>query len=106
MKRLEKILKRELDGCEEAVTAMMDYYASSFNSFIAEEDKRISKAEADKQKRLTGITNEDPDEIITDLYQCDAEKADALITIGRLNDLKSYLFEEIEERTKVKGLKK
>ena len=106
MNRLEKILKKELDGNEEAVQSMLDHYNSCFDTLEKNEEKNISKAETEIQKLLTGIANEDPDDIIINIFNNIQEKDNSIMAIDKLERIKAYLFEEIQEVKKVQGFKK
>lgn len=105
MNRLEKILKKELDGNEDAIQSMLEHYRSCLEAFEKIEEKDITEAEANIQKILTDLANNDPDDVIKNLYEQIANKDNSITNIERLERIASYLFEEIQERKVVKGLK-
>lgn len=106
MKRIEKILKKQLDENKEAIDACVDKYISSIEYFKSIEEKNLSEANLNIQKLLTDIANRDSEDVIADMYQNMTEIDSANTNLDILERIKTYLFEEVEERNVVKGLKK
>lgn len=104
MKRIEKIAKKQLDENQDAINALHDKYVSSLKFFRSMEERNISEANLNIQKILTDVVNKDSDEVITDLYQNVAAIDEATGNLDILDRVEGYLFDEIQERTKVIGL--
>lgn len=104
MKRIEKIAKKQLDENQDAIDALHDKYVASLKCFRSVEEKNISEANLNIQKILTDVANKESDEVIADLFQNIAAIDDATGNLDVLDRVEGYLFEEIQERTKVTGL--
>lgn len=106
MKRIEKVLKKQLEDNQEAIDACKDKYISSFDCFRAMEEKKISEANLNIQKIITDIANRDAEDVISDIYSNLEAIDEASENLDRLERVSAFLNEEIAERKVVKGLQK
>lgn len=106
MKKIEKILKKDLDENKSAIDAVMDNYASSLNVFKSTAENDITEANLNIQKAIANVTTANAEDIINEIYRNLIEIDDANDRLEKIDAITGILFEDIIDRTKVVGLKK
>lgn len=106
MRKIEKHLKEELKENKGAIDAIMDSYVSSLGVYKASAEKQISEANLNIQKIMTNTAVADADDIINEMFKNLCAIDEANDQLDKLAQIESMLFEDIPERTVVKGLKK
>ena len=106
MNKLEKLLKKDLDGNKDAMDSIVDNYASTLKVFKSTAENDITTANLNIQKALTNVTTADAEDIINEIYRNLVDIDDATDRIEKIDQITEIMFEEVQERTKVVGLKK
>lgn len=106
MKKIEKHLKKDLDDNKEAINSIVDAYVSALQLFQSTEEKRISDSNLNIQKAMTNLANADAEDVINEIYQNLCSIDDASDNLAKIDQIRGFLFEEIQERKVVTGLKK
>jgi len=106
MRKIEKFLKKQLDENMDGVNAVIDSYVSSLNVYEKQAEDEISSANLEIQKRMTDLANIDAEAALNELYDNFAKIDEANAKLERINAIRNFLFEEVQTRTAIRGLKK